>query len=115
MPDTTETHGRHLTVPVGTCPSPGSPYWEILNGPYVLNFNKKQPPPAMGISSTRNTSRKWSGENKGENSFQTVQSLLPKLQSWANKANADNPVLTMLLIQGIRQCPEVASRTASYW
>lgn len=51
MPDTTETHGSHFTVPVDTCPSPGSPCWEILNSPYVLNFNKKQPPRAMGMPS----------------------------------------------------------------
>lgn len=109
MPDTTETHGSHLTVPLDTCPSPGSPCWSTLNSPYGLNFNKKQPRVQWGsplLHQKYKNKMIWWQE---ENSFQTVQPLLPKPQSCANKADAGKPRLTVLLMQGIRQCPEVAS------
>lgn len=90
MPDTTETHGSHLTVPVDTCPSPGCPCWEILNSPYVLNFNKKQPPCAMGISSP-------SPEIQEENDLVKRRRKTPS-RLYSDCCQSPSPGLTQLLL-----------------
>lgn len=54
----------------------------------------------------------WVDEKQEENCFQSIQVLLPNPQSSADGA-ASNLVLTVLLIQGVRQSPELAQEQLS--